>query len=103
VWGFVTHGNGDPFPGVAVGVWSDAWQGQTTTSEASGKYELNLSNLPPGKFYVAIVRLETCGMRDGQPTAVDCQRRSLPIDFAITDICAGSGANKVTQVNFTGP
>jgi hypothetical protein len=103
VTGFVTHANGAPYPGVAVGVWSDAWQGRVSVSEDSGKYELSLSDVPVGTFRVAVVRLETCGQRDGLPTAVDCQRISDVIRVATTDNCTGAGANQVTLVDFKGP
>jgi hypothetical protein len=103
VTGFVKHANGSVYPGVSIGVWSDAWSGQATTSEASGKYEVPLANVPPGKFKVAVVRLETCNQQDGRPTAADCQRLSNVIEVTITENCTGAGANQVSTVDFTGP
>lgn len=97
------HANGAPYPGVAVGVWSDAWQGRVSVSEDSGKYELSLSDVPAGTFQIAVVRLETCSQRDGLPTAVDCQRVSAVIRVATTDNCTGTDANQVTEVDFRGP
>ncbi len=103
VTGRVLHANGAPYPDVAVGVWSNAWQGRVSVSEGDGKYELPLSDVPTGTFTVAVVRLETCGQRDGQPTAVDCQRISNVVSVTTTDNCTGAGANQVTEVDFRGP
>ena len=103
VTGFVRHANGSPYPGVAIGVWGDVWQGRVAVSEASGKFELSLSDVPVGKYKVAAVRLETCGQRDGLPTAVDCKRVSNVVEVTTTDKCEGAGANQVTEVKFTGP
>lgn len=97
------HASGAPYPGVAVGVWSDAWQGRVSVSEGDGKFELPLSDVPPGTFRVAVVRLETCGQRDGLPTAVDCQRRSNEVPVTTTEDCTGADANQVTEVDFRGP
>ncbi|HSR29651.1 MAG TPA: hypothetical protein VLY63_03730 [Anaerolineae bacterium] len=98
--GQVKHASGDPFAGVAVGVWSDAWEGMVTTSLGHGKYDVTLTNVPVGKYHVAVVRLETCSQRDGQPTAVNCQRRSNIVDVTVTEDC---NVNRVTEVDFTGP
>jgi hypothetical protein len=104
VTGQIKHGNGSAFPGVFVGVWSDAWQGAVSgASEADGKYDVSLGGLPPGKFYVAVVRLETCSQRDGLPTASDCQRRSNVVTVTTTQQCTGAGAVQVPVVDFTGP
>ena len=103
VTGKVLHANGAPYPGVAVGVWSDAWQGRVSVSEGDGKYDLDLSNVPAGSFRIAVVRLETCGQRDGQPTAIDCQRISNEVSVTTTDNCTGADANQVTEVDFRGP
>jgi hypothetical protein len=103
VTGQVKHGNGTPYPGVAVGVWSDTWAGTVDVSKADGKYDIPLSNLPAGKFRVAVVRLETCQQRDGLATAEDCQRLSLPIEVTKTEQCTGAGASTVSRVDFTGP
>jgi hypothetical protein len=99
----VKHANGSGYPDVAVGVWSDAWEGAVTVSEADGKYDLPLTNVPAGKYKVAVVRLETCGQRDGRTTAIACQPRSSPVVVTTTDNCTGAGANQVTEVNFSGP
>jgi hypothetical protein len=104
VTGYVRHASGDPYPGVAIGVWNDIWQGRVAISEPDGKFEITLSDLPPDTFRVAAVRLETCGQRDGQPTAVDCQRISNVIEnVSVTEKCTGAGANQVTTIDFTGP
>jgi hypothetical protein len=100
VTGQVKHGSGDPFGGVAVGVWSAAWEGRVTTSQPDGKYEITLSDVPVGHYWVAVVRLDTCGQRDGQPTAKDCQRRSNEVEITVTEDC---NVNRVTEVEFTGP
>lgn len=100
VTGRVKHGNGSPYPGVAVGVWSSSWSGAVRVSDADGKYEVPLTNLPPGQFMIAVVKLETCSEIDGQPTASGCQRLSKPIEFTITEDC---NVNKVTEIDFTGP
>jgi hypothetical protein len=99
----VKHANGSGYADVAVGVWGDVWEGAVTVSEADGKYELPLSNVPVGKYKVAVVRLETCGQRDGRPTANTCQLRSKPVGITTTDNCTGTGANQVSEVNFSGP
>ena len=102
--GFVWHANGAPYPGVAVGVWSDTWTGQVSVSEANGKYELTLTNLPRGTFKVAAVKLETCSQRDGQSTASDCQVISNIVGNVVTtEHCEGAGANQVSKVDFSGP
>lgn len=100
VTGQVKHASGDPFADVAVGAWSDAWQGWVTTSEPNGKYEISLTNVPFGKYYVAVVRLETCGQRDGLPTAVDCRRLSNVVEITVTE---DPNVNRVTEVDFIGP
>ena len=103
VTGHVKHSGGTAFAGVAVGVWSDLWAGAVSVSQADGKYDVNLTNLPAGTYQVAVVKLETCQQRDGLPTAVDCQRLSLPLGVTKTENCTGSGANQVSEVDFTGP
>jgi len=100
VTGLTKHANGAGYPGVAVGVWGGAWGGRVSISEADGKYEVPLSDLPPGHYFVAVVRLETCGQRDGQPTAIDCQRLSNVLEVTVTEFCE---VNRVTEVDFTGP
>ncbi len=70
------------------------------TSEADGKYDLPLTDVPFGKYHVAVVRLETCSQRDGLPTAVDCQRLSAPVEVTVTEDC---NVNRVTEVDFIGP
>lgn len=102
--GVVRHANGAPYPGVAVGVWSDAWSGHVSVSEPSGKYELPLSGLPPGTFKVAVVKQDTCGQQDGRITADNCVRLSNTLPNIITTAhCAGEGANQVTEIDFAGP
>jgi hypothetical protein len=104
VTGLVKHANGAPLPGIAVGVWSDAWEGRVSVSEPSGKYEVPLSGLPAGTYRAAVVKLETCGQRDGQATASNCQVISNLVDnLKVTEHCAGDGANQVTEVEFVGP
>jgi len=103
VTGFVKHADGSAYPGVAVGVWSDAWEGRVTTSLPDGKYDLSLGGVPPGTFKVAVVRLETCGQREGAPTAMDCAVRSNIISVVTTEQCSGTGASQVPMVDFTGP
>jgi hypothetical protein len=104
VTGQVKHANGSPYPGVAVGVWSDVWEGRVTVSEASGKFELTLNDVPPGTFKVAAVKLQTCSLRDGLPTAINCQRVSNVIGNVVTtQNCVGAGANQVTVIDFVGP
>lgn len=101
VTGHVLHANGAPYPGIAVGVWSDSWQGRVGISEADGKYEISLSDLPPGHFQVAVVKLDTCPVQDGQPTAVNCKRLSSVVTgVTVTELC---NVNRVTEINFTGP
>ena len=104
ITGLVKHANGAPYGGVAVGVWSNDWDGRVSVSEASGKFELSLSDLPPGTFNVAAVKLETCTLRDGLPTARDCQRVSNAVTNVTTsENCTGAGANQVTEIEFVGP
>jgi hypothetical protein len=100
----VKHPNGDPYANVAVGVWSDAWEGRVSTAEASGKYELPLTDIPPGMFRVAVVRLETCSQQDGRLTAKNCQIISNVVTNVMTTAhCQGDGANQVTEIEFVGP
>ncbi|MGD9316753.1 MAG: hypothetical protein PVG56_07970 [Anaerolineae bacterium] len=100
VTGTVLRANGDPFPGVAVGVWGGTWDGEVRVSQADGKYDIPLTNVPYGRYQVAIVRVETCEQRDGLPTAVNCQRRSNVVDITVTEFCE---VNRVTEVEFRGP
>jgi hypothetical protein len=101
VTGYVRHASGDPYAGVAVGVWSDSWKGRVGISEADGKYEVSLSDLPPGHYKVAVVKLQTCGQLDGRPTAVDCQFLSNIITgVTVTEFC---DVNRVTDIDFYGP
>ena len=97
VFGYVRHANGDPFAGVAVGVWSGLWDGDVAVSQADGKYDIPLTNVPYGKYHVAVVNLDTCDQRDGRPTAVNCQRRSNVVDITVTEHCE---VNRVTEVEF---
>ena len=104
VTGTIKHANGTPYPGVVVAVWGDAWEGGVSgPSEANGKYDISLANIPPGKFYVAVVRLETCNQHDNQITGIDCQRRSNVVVVTTSVNCTGAGAVQVPVVNFTGP
>jgi hypothetical protein len=101
VTGHVFHGNGAPYAGAAVGVWSDTWQGRVGVSEADGKYDVPLTDVPPGHFRVAVVKLDTCVLLDGQPTAVNCKRLSNVIsDVTVTEDCT---VNRVTEIDFRGP
>jgi hypothetical protein len=101
VTGHVLHGNGAPYPGVAVGVWSDTWQGRVGISEADGKYDVPLTDLPPGHFQVAVVKLDTCVVQNGQPTAINCKRLSNVISgVTVTEFC---DVNRVTEIEFRGP
>lgn len=102
--GLVRHAGGAPYPGVAVGVWSDGWAGHVTVSEANGKYEIPLTGLPPGKYRVAVVRIETCSEQDGRTTAANCTLLSNIVgDVITTQYCQGEGANQVTEIDFAGP
>jgi hypothetical protein len=103
VSGTVVRAGGIAYPGVAVGVWSDAWDGRVSVSEESGKFDLALNDLPPGAFRVAVVRLDTCSQQDGQPTARRCQVLSNIVDATVTAHCQGEGANQVTEVRIEGP
>jgi len=104
VTGLVKHPSGDAYAGVAVGVWSAAWEGRVSVTEANGKYELSLTDIPPGMFKVAVVRLETCSQQDGRLTAKNCQVISNAVDNVMTTAhCQGDGANQVTEIEFVGP
>jgi hypothetical protein len=100
VTGMVKHAGGAPYPGVAIGVWSNAWVGRVGISQADGKFDVPLTDLPPGGFSVAVVRLESCPQQDGQATAIDCQRLSNVLKITVTEDC---NVNKVTEVEFSGP
>jgi hypothetical protein len=104
VTGLVKHADGSPLPGVAVGVWSDTWEGKVSVSEASGKYDVGLAGIPPGMFKAAVVKLDSCSQQDGRVTAKDCKFLSnLVSGIVITEQCQGEGANQVTEVDFVGP
>jgi hypothetical protein len=103
VEGHVEHGDGSPYPGVAVGIWSDAWVGMVTLSEGNGKYAFNLMNLPAGKFKLAVVQYETCAVQGQLRTANACQRESGIVEITLTESCTGTDANQVSLVDFTGP
>ena len=95
------HPNGDPFAGVAVGVWSGTWEGEVRESQADGKYDIPLTNVPYGKYHVAVVKFETCSQRaDGLRTAANCERLSNVVDITVTEFCE---VNRVTEVEFRGP
>jgi hypothetical protein len=103
VEGFVKHSGGAGYPDVAVGVWSNTWTGIVTTSEQDGKFAVNLSNLPPGEFRVAVVRYESCTTQGELRTASGCQLLSNVVTFSITENCTGAGASQVAIVEFRGP
>jgi len=103
VTGFVTHAGKTPYPGVAVGVWSDVWYGEVATTEASGKFDLLLSGKPVGKYYVAVVKPGTCAQVAGLTAVRTCQRRSNVLEATLTAKCSGAGANQVSKVSFEGP
>jgi len=105
VTGRVKHANDQPYPGVTVGVWSDIWEGAVSwPSDLSGKYTVDLGgNIPPGKFYVAVVEPTTCGTRDGRTTAIGCRRRSNVIKVTTTGNCTVGNAVQVPVVDFVGP
>jgi hypothetical protein len=100
VTGQVKHANGSPYPGVAVGVWSPTWVGSVGISQADGKYDVPLTNVPPGEYTVAVVQLETCAQQDGVTTAIECRRLSNEIKVTKTEHCE---VNQVTEVEFRGP
>ena len=99
VTGYVTHANKSPYPDVAVGIWSDTWDGQVAFTEASGKFDVSLTGMPVGKYYVSVVEAGTCQL----PAARACQLRSNKLEVTVTEKCAGTGANQVTEVSFVGP
>jgi len=99
----VKNRGGAPLADVAVGVWSSEWDGRVAVSEVSGKYSLQLLGLPPGEFQVAVVRLDTCGQRDGQPTAAGCERLSSIVRVTMSTECQGPGAVQVILLDFVGP
>lgn len=105
--GYLLHGNGDPFPGRTVGVWSDAWQGAVSgPSELDGKYAVDLSNVPAGSYQVAVVDPGTCSSRgDGQLAANGCRRLSNVVAVTIFEIwdCEKSGTVQWAEVHFRGP
>ncbi len=101
--GKVLHASGDPFPGIAIGVWAETWVGTVSQSEADGKFELSLTGLPPGTFKVAAVRWDTCSEQEGRRTAVNCRLESNVVEIVTTANCTGAGASQVTEMNFVGP
>lgn len=104
VTGVVKHANDDPYSGVAVGVWSDTWEGRVSLSEDSGKFEVPLGDIPPGAFRAAVVKLASCSQMGGRTTAKDCQFLSNVIrNITVSQQCEGSGANQVTEIEFSGP
>lgn len=98
VTGFVYHANKSPYPGVAVGVWSNLWDGVVNTTKEDGKFDALLTGMPAGTYYVAVVEPGTC-----QSGARGCQLRSNVLNAAVTENCSGSGANQVSEVRFDGP
>jgi hypothetical protein len=105
VWGFVKTANGSPYPGVRVGVWSDAWAGRVSgPSEADGKYTVLLNDVPAGAFKVAVVNADTCGTYAGFLTADRCDHLSKPIEVTLNEIyeCENEGTVQWSQVDYTG-
>jgi hypothetical protein len=100
VTGYVKHGNGAPYPGVSVGVWSPLWVGAVGTSGADGKFDVPLTNVPFGDYQVAVIKLDTCAQQDGLPTAIQCQRLSNVTKISVTENC---NVNRVTELAVTGP
>lgn len=98
--GHVRHANGLPFPGVSIAVWSPTWVGIVGQSQADGKYDLPLTNVPPGHYFVAAVKLETCAQQDSQYTTVGCRLLSNVLEVTKTEDCK---VNRVTEIDFTGP
>jgi len=70
------------------------------TSEADGKFDVDLTNVPHGEYRVAVVKLDTCAQQDGRPTAIDCQRLSNVERVTVTDDCK---VNRVTELAVIGP
>jgi hypothetical protein len=105
IGGFVKHGGGEPFLGISVGVWSDAWVGAVSApSELDGKYTVDF--VPPGSLKVAVVARETCVLNaDGLPTANRCRLLSNAVEVAIFDIskCNDANAPQWAEVHFQGP
>ena len=94
------HANGSPYGGVAVGVWSPSWLGIVALSQDDGKFELPLTNVPPGHYFVAVVKLATCPQQDGVYTAKDCQKQSNVLEVTKTEDC---NVNQVTEIKVVGP
>lgn len=106
VWGYVKHRSGAPFPGVFVGVWSDAWAGRVSPpSEESGKYTVLMNDVPAGEFKVAVVDPDTCGTYGGFLTAASCDYLSKPINVTLNEIweCENEGTIQWVEVLYTGP
>ena len=106
VWGYVKHEGGAPYPGVSVGVWSNAWAGRLSApTEADGKYTVLLSDLPAGDFSVAVVDPDTCSTDDGAPTADRCDHLSSPITVTLNETweCENEGTVQWVEVLYTGP
>ena len=100
VTGHVYHPKSSPYPDVAVGVWSDTWDGEVDVTDASGKFEVALTRLPTDtKYYVAVVELGTCQL----PAARACQQRSNEVDFWVHARCSGTGVSQTTDISFVGP
>lgn len=103
VWGYVKIENGSPYPGVIIGVWTDAWDGRVSApSEADGKYTVLLTDLPAGTFRVAVVDVGTCSLHDGVPTARGCDRLSEPVEVTLdyTYECENEGTVQWSEVHF---
>jgi len=100
VTGIVKHANGSPFAGVSVGVWSPTWVGSVGISNADGKFDIPLTNVPFGEYQVAVVKQETCAQEYGLPTAIQCQRLSNVMKITVTENC---NVNRVTELAITGP
>lgn len=104
VTGFAYHFNKAPYPGVAVGVWSDMWDGAVGISESNGKFWIDLTHLPRDvPYYAAVVDLATCNQGGGQPTAKSCRLLSPVKGVSSTTKCSGTGANNLTELVARGP
>lgn len=104
VWGYVYTTGSSPYPDVRIGVWSDAWEGRLSApSEADGKYTVLLSDVPAGKYRVAVVDAGTCGTRDGALTAQGCDLLSRPVEVELhaIDECENEGTVQWSEVHFT--
>ena len=106
VYGYVKTASGAPYPGVTVGVWSDAWPGRVSApAKADGKYEVLMNDVAAGEFKVAVVDADTCDRYSGGLAANSCDRLAAPISVTLNEIweCENEGTVQWTEVLFTGP